>query len=315
MSNSFYGYCGLERSEDTAPYEELCQRVATLTVGDYRLYVSSIMTPASSASPVAIVTGVSSGIGRATAEGLAAAGYRVFGSVRADVTKPPSGVEAIRLDVRNGASIDAAVAQVLERAGRIDVLVNNAGGTLVGALEETSVDDAKLLFDTNFFGAFRMTQAVLPTMRKQGSGRIAFVSSVVGFLPAPFMGFYAASKHALEALAESLDHETRTLGVRAFLVERGFMRTRIDANTIAGGSSLPAYSAMRDRVVSHINSSVAAGEDPKLVAQVVVRALGVKEPAMRYQVGKNAALLYRLRNLLPARAFAKALRKDFQLDA
>ncbi|TMB10617.1 MAG: SDR family NAD(P)-dependent oxidoreductase, partial [Deltaproteobacteria bacterium] len=109
-------------------------------------------------------------------------------------------------------------------------LVNNVGGGMVGAIEETSLEQAQRLFDVNFFGPVRMTQAVLPTMRAQRSGRIVFISSIVGFLPAPFMGFYAASKHALEGLAESLDHETRTLGIRAALVEPGFMRTNIGEN-------------------------------------------------------------------------------------
>ncbi|TMB13677.1 MAG: SDR family NAD(P)-dependent oxidoreductase [Deltaproteobacteria bacterium] len=105
------------------------------------------------------------------------------------------------LDVRDAASIDAGVREVLAKAGRIDLLVNNAGGGMVGAIEETSLEQAQRLFDVNFFGAVRMTQAVLPTMRAQRSGRIVFISSIVGFLPAPFMGFYAASKHALEGLA------------------------------------------------------------------------------------------------------------------
>src|SRR5207248_9420552 len=134
--------------------------------------------------------------------------------------------------VRDPASIDAGVREVLEKAGRIDLLVNNAGGSVMGAIEETSLEQARDLFEVNFFGAARLTQAVLPAMRAQKSGRIVFISSVFGFLPAPFMGFYAASKHALEGLAESLDHEVRTLGIRAALVEPGFMRTSLETNGI-----------------------------------------------------------------------------------
>src|SRR5689334_8812737 len=147
---------------------------------------------------VAVVTGVSSGIGRATAAELAARGFRVFGTVRSAGTGVPEGVLPIVLDVRDEASIEAGIADVVARAGRIDVLVNNAGGSIVGAIEETDTRQAQDLFDVNFFGAVRMTRAVLPTMRRQRAGRILFVSSVVGFLPAPFMGFYSASKHALE---------------------------------------------------------------------------------------------------------------------
>ena len=131
------------------------------------------------------------------------------------------------MDVRDDGSVARAVSEVVARAGRIDVLVNNAGSSIVGAVEETGTDQAQGLFDVNFFGAVRVTRAVLPTMRQQRRGRIVFVSSVAGFLPAPFMGFYAASKHALEGYSESLDHEVRTLGVRSILVEPGFMKTRI----------------------------------------------------------------------------------------
>ena len=151
----------------------------------------------------------------------------------------PSEVERVLLDVRDAASIRRGVDEVLAKAGHIDLLVNNAGGSLNGAFEETPLGQARDLFDLNFFGAVRMTQAVLPAMRARKSGRIVFISSVLGFLPAPFMGFYAASKHALEGLAESLDHETRTLGIRVALVEPAFTRTNFDSN----GSSAPALIA------------------------------------------------------------------------
>src|SRR5947207_1993200 len=158
---------------------------------------------------VALVTGASSGIGNATAKALAAHGWRVFGTARSKSTALPEQVERVVLDVRDSTAIDAAVREVLDKAGRIDLLVNNAGGGVTGAVEETSLEQARDLFEVNFFGAARLTQAVLPAMRAQKTGRIVFISSVLGFLPAPFMGFYAASKHALEGLAESLDHETR----------------------------------------------------------------------------------------------------------
>src|SRR4051812_10373728 len=170
---------------------------------------------------VAIVTGVSSGIGNATARALTARGYRVFGTARSAASSLPAGTERVLLDVRDEASIDAGVAEVLARAGRIDLLVNNAGGAVVGAVEETSLEQARDLFDVNFFGAMRMTQAVLPAMRAQRSGRIVFISSLLGLLPAPFSGLYSASKHAVEGLAESLDHETRKLEIgRASCRER-----------------------------------------------------------------------------------------------
>src|SRR3954470_15489183 len=212
----------------------------------------------------ALVTGVSSGIGHATARALAEHGWRVFGTARSKSTALPEHVERVVLDVRDPASIDAGVQEVLEKAGRIDLLVNNAGGSVMGAIEESSLDQARDLFDVNFFGAVRMTQAVLPAMRAQKSGRIVFISSVVGFLPAPYMGFYAASKHALEGLAESLDHEVRTLGIRIALVEPGWMRTAIDDNGAPAARPVGDYAAARDRAREGIRASVKAGDDPAL---------------------------------------------------
>ena len=166
-----------------------------------------------SISTVVLITGVSSGIGRATAEKFASQGCRVFGGVR-DLKKAltiPS-VELIEMDVTQDESVRQAVTMVIERAKRIDVLVNNAGATIIGAVEETSVAEATSLFDTNLFSILRTTQAVLPFMRAQREGRIINISSVLGFLPAPYMGVYSATKHAVEGLSETLDHEVRQFG-------------------------------------------------------------------------------------------------------
>src|SRR3989475_13223457 len=171
---------------------------------------------------VALVTGVSSGIGRATATLLSGRGFRVFGTMRkpSEINGPLEGVELVRLDVRDEESVRSCVQAVLEQAGRIDALVNNAGYTLIGSLEETSIEEAKQLFETNFFGVLRMSQAVLPIMRGQRYGRIANVSLVVGFLPAKYQGIYGESKHALENYSESLDQEVRQFGIRVLVIER-----------------------------------------------------------------------------------------------
>jgi NAD(P)-dependent dehydrogenase (short-subunit alcohol dehydrogenase family) len=271
------------------------------------------MTEPTAARKVVLVTGVSSGIGEAIARKLAAAGYRVFGSVRSGSV--PDGVERVVLDVRDDASIAAAVASIRERAGRIDALVNNAGGTLVGAIEETETAQAQALFDVNFFGAVRVTRAVLPAMRAQRSGRIVFVSSLVGFLPAPFMGFYAASKHALEGYSESLDHEVRPFGVRAVLVEPGFIKTKIDSSATRAAAEIDDYAAVRARVAAGLNASVDAGDDPALVAGVVARALAARSPRLRYQAGKGARMLFVLRRVMPAPLVDRALRRQLKLDA
>jgi NAD(P)-dependent dehydrogenase (short-subunit alcohol dehydrogenase family) len=269
----------------------------------------------SSAKQVALITGVSSGIGRAVAEVFVLAGYRVYGSIRSETVGVPSGVEPLRLDVRDAASIEAAVGKALAESGRIDVLVNNAGGVLSGAIEETDIEQAQALFDVNFFGVARMTRAVLPAMRAQRSGRIVFISSLLGFLPGPFAAFYAASKHAIEAYAESLDHEVRTLGVRALLVEPGFISTRIGENGVDAARPLDAYAGPRVRVSEKIAASVRAGDDPKVVAAKVLEAATAKAPRLRYPVGKDAAKLSLLRSFMPAGMLDSGLRKDFRLDA
>jgi NAD(P)-dependent dehydrogenase (short-subunit alcohol dehydrogenase family) len=264
---------------------------------------------------VAVVTGISSGIGRATASELALRGFRVFGTVRTPDQRAPEGVEPILLDVRNEAAIGEAIETILSKAGRIDVLVNNAGASIVGAIEETDIREAQGLFDVNFFGAVRMTRAVLPAMRRQRSGRIVFVSSVVGFLPAPFMGFYSASKHALEGYAESLDHEVRSLGIRSLLVEPGFMKTRLDENSPRAAARLGDYDSARQRVAASIQANVANGEDPSVVAKTIARAATSTRPRLRYQAGKGAGLLATLRSLMPAALFDRSLRREFHVDA
>ncbi|WOI11682.1 SDR family NAD(P)-dependent oxidoreductase [Thalassospira lucentensis] len=155
-------------------------------------------------SKVVVVTGVSSGIGRATAIKFAQMGCRVFGTVR-NIEKAQSieGVELIEMDVRDETAVQNGVQAIIAQANRIDVVINSAGVTLLGATEETSIAEAQSLFDTNVFGILRVVKAVLPYMREQGSGRIVNISSVLGFLPAPYMGLYSASKHAVEGLSET----------------------------------------------------------------------------------------------------------------
>ena len=186
------------------------------------------------ARPVALVTGATSGIGKAAALALADAGFEVIGTGRntARIT-PRGGVTYLDLDVSSDESVAAVVQQVTGRLGRLDVLAaNNAGIGSAGAAEENSVAQAQGVFDVNVFGLIRMTRAVLPHMRAQGSGRIINISSVLGFLPAPYGALYAASKHAVEGYSESVDHEVREHGVRVLLVEPAYTSTGFDANVV-----------------------------------------------------------------------------------
>jgi len=268
-----------------------------------------------SAEKVALVTGASSGIGRETANLLATRGFRVFGTARkpADLDERLDSVEIISLDVRDEESVHRALRTVLDKAVRIDVLVNNAGYTLIGAVEETSVEEAKQLFETNLFGILRTTQAILPVMREQRYGRIINIGSLVGLLPAPYQGIYSASKHALEGFSESLDHETRQFGVRVSVIEPGFVRTNVAQNTQQAKQRLAVYDGERDRVRETARGNVASGADPIVVAATVLEALEDRSPRQHYLVGREARLSSWLRKFVPETLFDKGLRKQFGL--
>src|SRR5947208_3310844 len=217
---------------------------------------------------ITLVTGVSSGIGREIAQLLAERGARVFGTVRnVRSTSSIHGVELVNMDVTEDASVNAAVQSIVQKAGPIQFLVNNAGYSLMGALEETSVDEARQQFETNLFGMLRVTNAILPGMRQQGYGRIVNISSVLGFLPAPYMGIYVASKHAVEGYTETLDHEVRRFGVRAPLVEPAQTKTNIRGNSKFAKVALDVYADERKRLTDVVQQSIEHGDDPRIEAE------------------------------------------------
>src|SRR4029434_7940405 len=175
---------------------------------------------AKSKGKITLVTGASSGIGEATAKRLAKAGYKVYGTSRRGAQSGQLPFAMLPLDVTSDESVAAAVNELIRLEGRIDLLVNNAGfGVASGGAEESSIEQARSIFETNFFGLVRMTRAVLPHMRRRGSGRIINIGSVLGFLPMPYGALYAATKHAVEGYSESLDHELRTRGIRVSIIE------------------------------------------------------------------------------------------------
>jgi short-subunit dehydrogenase len=187
---------------------------------------------------IALVTGASSGIGEATAERLAKAGYSVYGTSRRGGQAGKRSFEMLPLDVTSDESVEAAVSEVMRRASRIDLLVNNAGfGVAPGGAEESTLDQARSIFETNFFGLVRMTRAVVPHMRRQGSGRIINIGSVLGFLPMPYGALYAATKHAVEGYSESLDHELRT---RASACQSSSLPTRRRHSTPTSWNRTPS---------------------------------------------------------------------------
>lgn len=264
-------------------------------------------------SQVIVVTGVSSGIGRITAEMFVKRGCRVFGTVRnAATAKPIPGVVLIEMDIRDETSVQRGIQSVIAQAKRIDVLVNSAGVTLLGPTEETSIAEAQTLFDTNLFGLLRTSKAVLPQMRKQRSGRIVNVSSVLGFLPAPYMALYSASKHAVEGLSETLDHEVRQFGIRVALVEPSFTKTNLDVNALQTASNIPDYKKELNIVSQAIQNNVQKAPAPDGVATTIVDA-ALETWKMRRTPKGEASLLAKLRRFMPAGPVEKGLRKTFGL--
>jgi len=266
-------------------------------------------------SQVALVTGASSGIGAAIAGQLAEAGYTVFGTSRRAASPGPRSFEILTLDVTSDQSVEATVGEVIRRAGRIDVLVNNAGfGVAPAGAEESSIEQARAIFDTNFFGIVRMTRAVVPQMRRQGEGRIINIGSALGFLPMPYGALYAATKHAVEAYSESLDHELRTRGIRVSVIEPAYTKTPFDANLLEPDATLDEYREVRAAVRRRVTEVMATADDPRVVAEVVLAAARAAHPKLRYPAGPRAARLRLLRRFLPAGLMDAGIRKDLRLD-
>jgi NAD(P)-dependent dehydrogenase (short-subunit alcohol dehydrogenase family) len=264
----------------------------------------------------ALVTGASSGIGEATAERLARAGYKVYGTSRRAAKLSQRSFELLALDVTSDESVEATVREVLRLEGRIDLLVNNAGfGIAPAAAEESSIEQARSIFETNFFGLVRMTRAVVPHMRRQRAGRIINIGSVLGFLPAPYAALYAATKHAVEGYSESLDHELRTRGIRVSVIEPAYTKTQFGANFLEPDSKLDEYREIRASVSKTLTEVLAAADDPGVVADVVLEAASAARPRLRYTAGARASLLRLLRRFAPGSLVDTGIRKDLRLDA
>lgn len=264
--------------------------------------------------PVALVTGASSGIGKEAAKALGRAGFDVVGTSR-DTSRatPLDGVTFLDLDVASDSSATAAVQQVIARFGRIDVLVNNAGIGSIGAAEESSITQAQEIFEINVFGVMRMVKEVLPHMRAQGHGRIINISSVQGFIPAPYMAVYGASKHAIEGYSQSLDHEIREYGIRSLLVQPAYTKTGFEANSAPHDTPLPEYAGQREIFGRVIAAAIKDGDDPAVVAKVIVTAATDQKPKLRYAAGTLAGRVSILRRFVPAWAFDSQIRTLNQL--
>ena len=250
-------------------------------------------------SPVVIITGCSTGIGRVTATLLAERGWHVFATARCfDATKNLASdrITPLQLDVTNEASMVAAVEQVRAQAGHIDTLINNAGYAQAGPMEELSMDQVRCQFETNAFGALRMAQLVLPIMRAQGSGRIVNVSTIGGRMVIPFIGLYNSSKYALEAMSDALRMETHPFGVRVILIEPGATRTNFNAAAttsaqhIIANTNSPYYRFLQP-FLRFIAQSEALSSSPETVAKVILHALTTNRPHARYVATPDARVM------------------------
>jgi NAD(P)-dependent dehydrogenase (short-subunit alcohol dehydrogenase family) len=237
---------------------------------------------------VVLVTGASSGIGACCAAYLAANGFRVYGGSRSAVTA--QGVEPLTLDVTDDASVALAVETILAREGRLDALVNNAGFGIAGAIEDTSIEEAREQFEINFFGVLRMCRAVLPIMRQQKSGYIINIGSIGGLIAIPFQGFYSASKFALEGFSEALRLEVGPLGIHVVLIEPGDHRTAFTQNrrSTRGSEVGSPYRDRFERAIARMASDEQGGPSPEGIAHLLHKILNQPHPRLRYTVGPGA---------------------------
>lgn len=252
-------------------------------------------------SKVVLVTGASSGIGQATATLLARKGYRVFGTSR-DGKGPPGAPYAMRqLELSSATSVEYCVRSVLEAAGRIDVLFNNAGFGVVGAVEETSLEEAQAQLEVFLFGVHRTTRAVLPAMRAQRSGRIINMSSAASTLAIPFAGLYSAGKYAMAGFSEALRREVQGFGVWVSYLEATTIRTQAADEVRIAAQRIADYAPLRDRVIEDFRSAIRHGKDPERVARTVLRVIEAKRPKLVYRVDTASKLLPIAKALAPQR--------------
>jgi NAD(P)-dependent dehydrogenase (short-subunit alcohol dehydrogenase family) len=265
---------------------------------------------------VVLITGASSGVGQFTARLLSQTGYTVFGTSRnpASADSIP-GVEMLSLDVRADDSVRACLEALYRRFGHVDVLINNAGYELAGALEELSLQEAAAQFETNFFGVVRMVNAVLPSMRQQKRGHIINVSSLSGLSAIPFLGIYSASKFALEGYTEALRHELKPFNIQVSLTEAGFLRTPMMNHRQAGAHRITDYDPWRERALLAIRGHEEKGPGPDVVAEKLLEIVSGTNPRLRYLIGPQAKSVARLRRFLPARMYEQGVRRTFSLDS
>jgi len=269
---------------------------------------------------IVLVTGASTGLGKATAHYLASKGYRVYGTSRHASFPPKTADDAlpimVRMDVNKTVSVKQAVDFILEKEQRIDIVINNAGWGISGAVEETSMERTKALFETNYFGTQRVCQAVIPTMRAQKSGYVINISSIGGVLGLPFQGLYSATKFAVEGMTEALRMEVRSFGIHVVLIEPGDFRTSFTDHrekTIHATTD-PAYNKMEQSATSIFEHDERNGTDPKTIAHLIEKIISSSNPKLRYRAGSfSQKLVAKMKGVLPDRLVQWILMKYYHL--
>jgi NAD(P)-dependent dehydrogenase (short-subunit alcohol dehydrogenase family) len=273
---------------------------------------------------VALVTGSSSGMGFATAIILARAGIHTYASMRnlkksKTITELSSAenlpLQVVQLDVNDKKSVKEAITKIVTEKERIDVLVNNAGYGLFGSLEDISIEELKAQFETNFFGVIRVTQLVLPIMRKQKSGTIVNVSSVGGRIGLPVLSAYHSTKFALEGLSESMSYELEPFGIRVVIIEPGVIRTNImNSSIIAKKAQDPKspYFLLIQKVENNFKLMMEnESSPPEEVAKVILGVVTSENPQLRYTVGNDAATMIQARVSMSDNQFKKMIMQNF----
>ena len=265
---------------------------------------------------IAIVTGGSSGIGESIALTLSKNGYKVYATARNPKVEGLSDTfKYLKMDVQQDDSVTSAVNTVLESEERIDVLINCAGLGINGPIEETPVDMVKDVFETNVFGLVRVSQAVLPTMRKQGGGFIVNISSIAGEFGLPLRGFYSASKASVEMITEALRMEVKQFGIRVSSVQPGDFATNISANRpTAEVTKESAYFPMFSKIDEQVNEEVKHAKDPQMVGDGILKILEQKSPAVRYRIGPfMQKLSVKVKRLVTGKSFEKIIMNHYNI--
>ncbi|MHC5170475.1 oxidoreductase [Acinetobacter johnsonii] len=265
---------------------------------------------------VVLITGASLGIGYAIAEKLYQAGYIVYGTSR-KVTKSHQSFpfKMINLDVTQDHSVKSAVQKVIDLEGHIDVLINNAGFAIApAAAEESSMAQAQSIFNTNFFGMVRMTQAVIPHMRQQGCGQIINIGSVMGFFPLPYWALYSSTKHAIRGYSEALSHELRSQNIHVSVIEPAQTKTSLDAHLLEADLKIPHYDTVRAQQRLIMEELMEKSDDPSIVANKVLLVISKTSPNLNYTTGKSALGFRLVRQFIPSKISYFAIQKGLKLS-